>query len=292
RAQTTQAQGNVQAAQAAIATAQAALKTAQEGVPLAEAQLKQAQAKLTQAKTDADRYQKLYAAGAVSAEERDSYQTSYEVAQQQLEVAQQQVNQAQTQLTQAQTQLNQAQAEAKTQQGGLEQVQADVAKTQVSQQQSQVADAQINQAQAQVQAAQLQLSHTQISAPAAGRVAQKNVEVGEQVQTGQALLAIVGTDPWIIANFKETQVARMQPGQPVTITIDALPGQRFDGTVTSLAPGTGSEFALLPADNATGNFTKVTQRVPIKVEFNPQSLGSEASRVVPGLSVEVRVKVK
>jgi membrane fusion protein (multidrug efflux system) len=140
--------------------------------------------------------------------------------------------------------------------------------------------------------AELQLSYTEIVAPAAGRIGRKNLESGNRVQPGQALLALVEPEAWVTANFKETQLARMEPGQPVRIRVDALPGRIFQGRVESLSPASGAQFALLPPDNATGNFTKIVQRVPVKIAFDSRTMGGCEGRIVPGMSVVAEVKVR
>jgi membrane fusion protein, multidrug efflux system len=156
------------------------------------------------------------------------------------------------------------------------------------------AQAQVAQHQAALEAARLQLSYAVIKAPVAGFVSKKNVEVGQFVQAGQPLMAIVqqGNNPndvWVSANFKETQLAKMHPGQTAEIEVDAYPGVTFHGRVESLAAATGARFSLLPPDNATGNFTKVVQRVPVKIVLDepppadrPLSLGMS---VVPTVHV-------
>jgi membrane fusion protein (multidrug efflux system) len=150
------------------------------------------------------------------------------------------------------------------------------------------AEASVVQAQAMLDAAKLRLSYTKISAPASGRVTRKNVEPGSYVQTGNALLAIVPPDVWVVANFKETQLDQMRPGQPVDIRIDAYPSQKFHGTVDSIQSGTGSRFSLLPSENATGNYVKVVQRVPVKIRLD---LPKDAPELTPGMSVVPTVHV-
>ena len=154
------------------------------------------------------------------------------------------------------------------------------------------AQAQEKVAEANLKDAELQLSYTGILAPAAGRIGKKNLETGNRVQPGQALLALVQPDVWVVANFKETQLARMRPGQPVRLWVDAFPGREVAGHVESLAPASGAAFALLPPDNATGNFTKIVQRVPVKIVFDSQSASDPEGRLVPGLSAIVEVKVR
>ncbi len=138
--------------------------------------------------------------------------------------------------------------------------------------------------------ADLQLSYTTIKSPADGVIARKTVETGERVQPGQALMAVVERNVWVLGNFKETQLARMRVGQHVEVKIDAIPDHKFSAHIDSFQPGTGSTFALLPPDNATGNFTKIVQRVPVKIVFD--DTGQYRSRVVPGLSCEPKVDLR
>ena len=130
------------------------------------------------------------------------------------------------------------------------------------------ARAQVEQKRADLQFAELQVTYATVTAPVAGRVARKSVEVGQMVQAGQPLLAVVEEgQPWVVANFKETQLKKMRVGQPVEVEVDAYPKHAFHARVDSISPATGAKFALLPPDNATGNFTKVVQRVPVKIVF-------------------------
>ena len=157
-----------------------------------------------------------------------------------------------------------------------------------SQAQVDVAKAQVQQSQANLDAARLQLSYTDIKAPITGHVTNRSVQVGDYVQIGQALFALVPQEVYVIANFKETQLDRMKPGQDVTITIDAFPGRVLQGRVDSIQRGSGAAFSLLPPENATGNYVKVVQRVPVKITFTvPDDLV-----LGPGMSVVPRVKVR
>jgi len=142
---------------------------------------------------------------------------------------------------------------------------------------------------AQEKLAELQILYSTIKAPSDGYVGRKNVEVGNRVSAGQTLMVVVEPELWIVGNFKETQLARMRPGQPVRISIDSIPDKVFDGTVDSFSPATGNEFALLPADNSTGNFTKIVQRVPVKIVFNPDSIRGYEKRIRAGESAVVKV---
>ena len=142
---------------------------------------------------------------------------------------------------------------------------------------------------AQFQLAELQIVYSTINAPTDGYIGRKNVEVGNRVSAGQTLMVVVEPELWVVANFKETQLAKMKPGQPVRISIDSIPDKVFDGTVDSFSPATGNEFALLPADNSTGNFTKIVQRVPVKIVFNPDSTHGYEDRIRAGESAVVKV---
>jgi membrane fusion protein (multidrug efflux system) len=133
-----------------------------------------------------------------------------------------------------------------------------------------------------------QLSYCTIVAPTDGYIGNRTVDVGNRVTVGGALMAVV-QDVWVVANYKETQLGKMKINQHVEITVDAIPGKKFQGHIDSFSPGTGSTFTLLPPDNATGNFTKIVQRVPVKILFEPDSIRDFRSRLFPGLSVETAV---
>jgi membrane fusion protein (multidrug efflux system) len=140
-----------------------------------------------------------------------------------------------------------------------------------------------------VQQAELQLSYTRIFAPFDGRVTKKSVEPGNYVQPGQTLFSLVPPEVWVVANFKETQLRRMRVGQPVSVRADAVPGRDFRAHVESVQVGTGSRFTILPPENATGNFVKVVQRVPVKIVFDEPA--ADLERLWAGESVEPKVDV-
>lgn len=163
----------------------------------------------------------------------------------------------------------------------------------------QIAEANLNAARAgrdhaktAVDDAELQLSYTILRAPENGRIAKKTVQTGQHLQPGQALLAVVAPDRWVVANFKENQLSEMHPGQSVEITVDAIHGRHFHGCVDSFAPGTGAKFTLLPPDNATGNFTKIVQRVPVKILLQAEDVTTLEQHLFPGLSVTATVQVR
>ncbi len=154
-----------------------------------------------------------------------------------------------------------------------------------------VVKAQIKVLQTQLKDAKQQLAYNNIVAPVAGRLGRRSVEVGARVQPGQQLAAIVQEEVWITANFKETQLADLHPGQAVKIVIDALPKQPLTGRLESFSPASGNQFALLPADNATGNFTKIVQRVPVKIVLRPEDIKALKGRLVPGMSAMAEIEL-
>ena len=242
--------------------AQAQLLQATAQIPLAEAQFAQAQAQADSSKANSDYLQRTF--------ERNNqlfYQGRGVISKQDLDTAQ-----------------SQAETNVATYKANLAAVNVAKENLKVAHAQEEAARAQAEAALAQVKNSELQLSYCTIVAPVSGRIAEKTVQTGNRLSVGQALLAVVEDNVWIEANFKETQLEKIRVGQPVDIKIDALPHYRFKGRVDSLQPGTGSNFALLPPDNATGNFIKIVQRVPVKILFDPESIKAVRDKIVPGLS--------
>jgi membrane fusion protein, multidrug efflux system len=249
--------------------AQAQLLQANAQIPLAEAQLAQAQAQADSSKANSDYLQRTF--------ERNRqlfYQGRGVISKQDLDTAQ-----------------SQAETSVATYKANLASVNVARENLKVTHAQEEAAGAQAEAALAQVKNSELQLSYCTIVAPVSGRIAEKTVQTGNRVSVGQALLAVVEDNVWILANLKETQLERVRVGQPVEIKIDALPHYRFSGRVDSLQPGTGSNFALLPPDNATGNFIKIVQRVPVKILFDPESIKTVRDKIVPGLSAVPSIAV-
>lgn len=152
------------------------------------------------------------------------------------------------------------------------------------------AEARLQNAQAELELAKIDLEHTQIKAPVAGIIGNRGVQLGQLVQPGMALASLVQDNSiWVVANFKETQLAQMRPGQPATIEADAYPELKLTGKVHSFAPASGSEFSILPEENATGNFTKIVRRVPVKIVFDDTA---DTHLLKPGLSVTAKVHVQ
>jgi membrane fusion protein, multidrug efflux system len=290
KGQRTVAQGNIGAADANIETAQASLAEEQAGVSAKDAILAQTEANLTKAQLDYQRYNHLYKGGAVSRQQLESIKATYQALVAQRNSNREQIRQAQAAVAQAQKKLDSAQANKESSKGNLQQANATGKQTQASRGQYQAALAAIAQAQSKVKNSQLQVGYTIIKSPVAGKIGNKTVEIGQRVQPGQTLLSVVQEQPWIIANFKETQLGKMQPGQKAEIKIDAFPNHTFKGRVKSLSPASGAKFALLPPDNATGNFTKIVQRIPVKIVFELESIRGYEDRITPGMSAAVAVE--
>jgi membrane fusion protein (multidrug efflux system) len=291
-AQNTTAQGGLSLATTSIDIALAAVETARIAVSAAEARLELAQAQLDQAKQDYDRSVALSEEGVIPSQQLDHAETAYKVAQAQVDSAGDDVAAAQARLDQARLSVEAAQAQKEQSEGAVQNANAGQEQVGVHEKQYEAALAQIDLARATVQSAELQLSYATITAPADGTLGRVSVEVGQRVTAGQPLMPLVGTSFWVIANFKETQIDNIRPGMPVVIRVDAYPEGIFQGHVDSLSPASGATFALLPPENATGNFTKVVQRVPVKIVFEPGTLEGYRNLLAPGLSVVVKVKVR
>jgi len=255
------------------------LAQAEASLGSARAQLAQAQAQVALQNANLDQ-----ALAQVQVAEADSRQANQDLARYR-GVDPRAVTRQDVDKTQATARGNEARLEAAKAAVGGARAQIDAARAQVNN-----ADASARESEVNVDNAKLQLSYAKITAPVAGRVAKRNVELGTYVAPGQALIAVVPTQMFITANFKETQLTDMKPGDPVNIVIDTYPGKTFRGRVDSFQTGTGSAFSLLPAENATGNYVKVVQRLPVKIVFDDQRLNDV--RLAPGLSVEPQVKVR
>ncbi len=287
----TQARGAFLANQAAVTQSEAALLETEAGVPIAQASLSQAQANLEKAQLDYKRFNQLQNDGAVSQQQVDLARNSYQVALAAHKGAVQEVTRAQSRVAQARLSIANAQAKLLASQGGLEDAKTSALQTEVSRTQYLSSNASVQQAQVALKDAQLQYSYTTITAPTSGRVGHKSVEVGQRVNPGQTLLSVVEQKPWVVANFKETQLARLQLGQSVVIKVDAFTNNPLKGHIKGISPASGAQFALLPPDNATGNFTKIVQRVPVKITLDPESIQAASAVFVPGMSVVVVVQI-
>jgi membrane fusion protein (multidrug efflux system) len=258
-----QIEAQIASVQLQVAQADAQVAQVRAQASAAGAQVAQAQANLVRAKQDATRFGQLYndQMKAVSKAELDAANAARASATADVAARRDNASAAQAQIAAASSAR-------------------DVLKSQIKVLQAQLKDA------------RQQLGYNQIVAPVSGRVGKRSVEVGARVQPGQQLAAIVQDDVWVTANFKETQLAGLQPGQAVKLAVDALPGKELVGHVDSFAPASGNEFALLPADNATGNFTKIVQRVPVKITLDPADIKRLSGRLVPGMSTVVEIDLR
>jgi membrane fusion protein (multidrug efflux system) len=191
----------------------------------------------------------------------------------------------------AQQRAVQARATAAQAHAGLQNARTAPQQLQVTRARADAAAAKVTQAQANLAQAELNLSRTQIKAPSSGVVSRKSIEAGQVLQAGQPILALVSlNDIWVVANFKETQLRDVRVGQRVRVEVDALGGREFNGHVESLAAATGAKFSLLPPENATGNYVKVVQRVPVKIVLEP---GQDPEHLLrPGMSVQPTIYTK
>jgi membrane fusion protein (multidrug efflux system) len=259
----------------------------QKQVEAAMARVAQAQANQQKAQDDVDRYTPLVQKDVISKQQFDTAVQALAAAKASVVEAEANVLAAQSAVSNASSRL--AQAEAQSAQA----VENRPGQIRVERSRAAAAEAAVKQAEARVEQARLNLSYTRIVSPIAGVVNKKNVEVGANLSTGQDLMTVIPlTDLWVTANFKETQLAHMCSGQPVTLKVDAYGGRKFSGKVTQIGGATGSMLSLFPPENATGNYVKVVQRVPVRIDFTnlQQEDGDYVLR--PGLSVTPEVEIK
>src|ERR1051326_605073 len=283
----------------------AAIRTAEANMQQARAQETAAIAESVRANADVERYKQLFEKDEVSRQRFDEAVAASRTANAQVNAARERLSAgdakirkareaelAQAANTQrAQTQITGARAQVDEALGRLAQANTMPQQIAVSEAQVSSAQAHIDELQAAVDQAELELSYTKIYAPESGRVTRKAIEVGTLVQVGQPLMAVVPGEVWVTANFKESQVGKMQPGQPVDIEVDAYPDKTFKGHIDSIQAGTGARFSLIPPENATGSYIKVVQRVPVKIVFEANQVDQQ-HLLAPGMSAVPTVKVK
>ena len=287
----TTARGGIAQAQAAGAATEREVEAARARLTSAHARVREAETNATKTARDVERFRGLLAKDEIAQQQFDAAVAAAETAKASADAARSQVVEAEagirvaeSRLIQARVSEQQARAELETAQTGPDQVTATKAR-------ASAADARAQQARANLAQAELNLQYTVVKAPAAGVISKKGVNVGQVVQSGQPLLALVQIDDvWVTANFKETQLKNMRPGQRAKVDVDALGGREFSGKVDSIAGATGARFSLLPPENATGNFVKVVQRIPVKIVLDP---GQDPEHLLrPGMSVEPTVYTK
>jgi len=262
------ARTNYNVAEASSSAGRANISSAQAGVSTVDAQIEAAKVNVWRTTQDHERYANLIKDHSITQQQYEQALAAKQTAERQLQILVQQKKQAAQQTNAVASQSN-----ATSSQVG-------------------VAGAVIKQREVEVSEAKLNLSYAVITAQESGMVSKVNVQEGQFLQAGQSVFSIVlSNDIWVVANFKETQFEKMRIGQKVTVHADAFPGHSFEATLTSFSPATGSRFALLPPDNASGNFVKVVQRLPVKIEFN-NTTDPLVKQLRPGMNVAVDVHVK
>lgn len=265
---------NATSADASASATSTSIATAQANIETAKANVEAAKVRVWNATENFKRYEQLFI-------QTSATQAQYDAALAEKQAAEKQVTVLEKQIAVAQAQLKVAQ-----QQAAASRTQANGVGTQVY-----LAEVGIQQQQANVDFAQLQLSYAYLIAPTDGFISKKSVQVGQLVNPGQTLMSLVDdTQLWITANFKETQIENMKEGQDVEVKVDAYPDKKFKGKIESLQAATGSKFSLLPADNATGNFVKVVQRIPVRISIVDDK--NDQFDLRAGMNVTVAVKVK
>ena len=281
------ATSGLDSATVAVTNAEAGVDAAHQNLEAAKASLEQAEANAAKSDADLKRYADLVAKDDISHQEYDQALAAAKANRAAVSVAKAGVLSEEQVALQAEGMLRQSQADLRSARTAPQQISMNTAK-------ARAASATAAERKAQLDQANLNLSYTIIRAPVTGIVGKKSVEVGQNVNIGQELVTVVPLDDiWVTANFKETQLAHMHPGDPVTISVDAY-GHKWTGHVTNMGGGTGSVFSLLPPENATGNYVKVVQRVPIRIDFDRIAGGqfNADGLLEPGLSVEPKVRVK
>jgi membrane fusion protein (multidrug efflux system) len=276
----TSSRSNLSVARGGITQAAALEGTTRAAIDQARADVTAADARLALARTELGRSQRLFEQNAIAQAELDGRRSTFDQA-----VAAQ--AQAQARLTSAQASLDNSRGSTETARGRLVAAESGPVQVQAARAQIALAQARLAQTDAAVAQAELNLSYTTVRAENDGTVARRTVEPGQTVSPERPLMAIVGlADTWVVANFKEDQLRDMREGQPAEIVVDTFGGHKLTGHIESFAPGTGSRFALLPPDNASGNFTKVVQRVPVLVRLD----GTPDVVLRPGMSANVTVR--
>ena len=274
------ARGGLQGAQAQVASAESAVQSADAQIAVSQAAVARAQAEVDKADRDLARARELVAADAIARQQLDAAQLAADATHAALRQAQAGVTAAQEAKRAAESRVNEARAR-------LSQTTPVPQQIETAQSAAELADARIAAAEAALKLAELQLSYTTVYAPNDGLVTQLSARVGGLVQAGQPTAQLVPVHTYLVANFKETQIDRMRPGNRAEVSIDAFPGRTFEATVESLAGGTGSRFSLIPPDNASGNFVKVVQRVPVRLAWTAEP----GVALKAGLSADVTVFV-
>ena len=305
RAQVAETRASLEALQSVVRTTESAaeesrarLEARRAAVGARQAEVAAAESALRKTGLELERMRRLMKDDYVSRREHDDAQAAFDNATAMLEAARRRLTEGEREEQQVQAELSArghaievARQKVAEGRGTLSRAESQLHQVSVKEAEITRAEAALKQAQADVALAELQLAYTEIRAPSDGVVSKRSVEVGQVVQVGQPLLAIVPLhEVWVLANFKETQLARVRPGMKAVVEIDGFPGKSFTGVVDSISAGTGSRFSLLPPENATGNWVKVVQRVPVKIVLDTREAGNPQP-LRAGMSAVVTIKV-
>jgi membrane fusion protein (multidrug efflux system) len=285
------AQGGVQQALAAVTEAEHGITAAQARLVTAQARQREQEANATKAARDVERLRGLLAKDEIPQQQFDATVAAADASRAAAESASSQVQEAQSAIAVAQSRLASARAGQQQAAAGLATAQTGPQELVATRARAAAAEARVRQLEASVQQAKLNLEYATVKSPLKGIVSRKSVEPGQVIQPGQPLMTVIPLEKvWITANFKETQLEAMRPGQKVTVEVDAYGGREFSGHVESIAAATGARFSLLPPENATGNFVKVVQRIPVKIVLDE---GQDAASLLrPGMSVTPTIYTK
>ena len=260
------AQSSFEVSKADVGTAQSSVSVSDANAKSSVNSIESAQIRLWRATNDFERFENLYKNKSITKQQYEQALAAKQEAESQLKMMKQQKSANDFQKNVA------------------------VTRTNVSQKQTSVASANIERAKATLDAAMLNLKYTVVTAATNGQVSTIDLQPGQLIQPGQSLFYIINSEEvWVVANFKETQLNKMKLGQTVEIKADAFPGDKFEGTITSFSPATGSRFSLLPPDNATGNFVKTVQRLPVKISLTTNNIKEKINLLRTGMNVEVDV---
>jgi membrane fusion protein (multidrug efflux system) len=286
----TTARGGITQAQSGVAASEKEIEAARARIVSAQARLREAEANAAKSARDVERLRGLLAKDEVSQQMFDATSATAEAQKAAVDSARSQVAEAEAGLRVAESKLAQAQASEQRAHADMETAQTGPSQITATKARASAAEAKAQQMRAALAQAELNLKYTTVTAPVRGVVSKKGVNVGQVVAAGQPLFAIVQIDDvWVTANYKETQLKEMRPGQRAVISVDAY-GREYKGKVDSISGATGARFSLLPPENATGNFVKVVQRVPVKIVLDP---GQDPDHLLrPGMSVTPTVYLK
>jgi len=284
------AQSSVEQARSGVEAAGREVEVARARLVAAQARLRESEANAARAARDVERLRGLLAKDEVSQQQFDTAVSGAEAAKAASDTVRAQITEAEASIRMAESRQIQASGAEQQARSTLQGAQTAPEQVTATRARASSAQARVEQAKATLAQAELNLAYTVVKAPAKGIISKKSVNPGQVVQPGQPAMALVQDDVWITANFKETQLEKMRPGQRATVDVDATGGKDLTGHVDSISPATGARFSLLPPENATGNFVKVVQRVPVKIVLEP---GQDPEHLLrPGMSVTPTVYTK